>query len=467
MLRPASSNAPSWLRQRSLVAWAHGNNGLRGAAFSFLGNVLSSSVLGLPSCFRRCGWLLATLLLVGVAATQMFTLKALVFVSALRQRGSYEGLTEASLGRAARVACTLCVLLLQAGSLVALLELLADLLVASVSPLMPPGADVGRVHVMSALCFGVLLPLCALVRGEEAMSQASVVSVVFLCGFTAATMGIAFFPSATNVKEGAPPGPLALWRPQGVALSLPVIIFALTGHSALFPCLAAMKSPTVTRADALLLGSTRAATLIYAAVGVAGYFTFREATAGTLLRNLSEVERLGAPERAAVLALKLGFALSTAGAVPITLLPVRDAALAALRGSSGAEEEGAVLLPQGFLAHSALCGALLGCCLLAAVAMPNVEVVFALTGATASVALAYVLPCACFLATSGRAEPPPRPAPAAAQLRGLPPAAAPEAEAEDVLWASQAAADAEAEVEQWAEHGARTDAEVCTRGGAS
>jgi amino acid permease len=94
-----------------------------------------------------------------VLGSQLFTLRQLLFASALRGRASYEDLAESALGHAARPACLACVLCLQFGCLVAYLDGLADLVSATVSPIIPPGAQVGRAEYMGAIVLGVLLPL--------------------------------------------------------------------------------------------------------------------------------------------------------------------------------------------------------------------------------------------------------------------------------------------------------------------
>ncbi len=363
-----------------------GGRSLLAATFTLLSNILTG-VLGLPFCFAHCGMLLGCALVAAVAASQVFTMRQLLYASAVHGLASFDELAEWALGRAARPLCLACVLALQFGCLVAFLGVLADVLSASVSPLVPPGADVGRADYMASLVL-VLLPLCVLAREETTVARASVVSVVFLCGFTAATLFLAAAP------RGDAPA-LAMWRPQGALLSLPVLVFAMTGHASLFSCVAGLRRPSLARADKLLCGATLAAGCVYAAVGVGGYATFRELTSGNLLRNLAEVGAHAGPRAAAVRHLRLGFALSIAGAVPSTLLPVRDAMLDMML-----PDERAPSLMQ----HAAVCAAVLCFTLLFALVLPNVELVFALTGATSAVTLAYIFPAAIFLRAHGRHE---------------------------------------------------------------
>jgi amino acid permease len=378
---------------RSAPRLAGGRGSSLGTSFSFLSNILSGGVLGLPFCFQRCGLGLGAGLLVAVLATQTVTLKMLLYASLLHRRASYEELAECALGRAARPVCLACVLFLQFGCLVAFLAILADLVSASVSPIIPPGAEVGRAEYMVVIVLGVLLPLCLLVRSEEALSRTSIFSVVFLCGFTTATLCLAVLPDPDAVLTG-----LDWWKPDGTALALPVLVFALAGHSAFFSCISSMRSPSLHRADKVLNDAMRGAGIIYAAVGVAGYAAFRQHTSGNLLRNFNLLAQQPGPYAAAVRHLKLGFAFSVAGAVPATALPIRDAFLTALGNGEAAPTP---------LQHAGVNALILSITLLLAALIPNVEFVFALTGATASIMLAYIFPAAIFLSTQRQWSTPP------------------------------------------------------------
>ena len=396
---PAGESPAAWWDEAARAASSRsarplgGRGSSLGASFAVLSNILSGGVLGLPFCFHRCGLGLATGLLVAVLATQTLTLKWLLYASLLHRRASYEELAECALGRAARPVCLACVLFLQFGCLVAFLAILADLVSASVSPIIPPGAEVGRAEYMVVIVLGVLLPLCLLVRSEEALSRSSIFSVIFLCGFTSATLCLAVLPDPNAVLTG-----LDWWQPDGTALALPVLVFALSGHSSFFSCVSSMRSPSLHRADRVLNDAMRGAGIIYAAVGVAGYAAFREHTSGNLLRNFNLLAQQAGPRAAAVRHLKLGFAFSVAGAVPATALPVRDAFLLALGSGDAAPTA---------LQHAGVSALILGITLVLAALIPNVEFIFALTGATASIMLAYIFPAAIFLSTQRQWSTPP------------------------------------------------------------
>jgi len=150
-----------------------------------------------------------------------------------------------------------------------------------------------------------------------------------------------------------------------------------------------MRSPTVGRASLLLRRTMLVASCIYASVGSGGYVIFRDRTAGNILRNFSEVGLRSGSVAFAVRHMKLVFALSVAGAVPVTMLPLTELLISLLR-----QEPGAAVPPLLRLAVNA---SLLALTLLLALLLPNVELVFALAGSTGAVMQAYIFPCAAFV----------------------------------------------------------------------
>ena len=238
---------------------------------------------------------------------------------------------------------------------------------------------------MVAIVLLLLLPLCSLLKNEESIAQTSVVSVVLMCGFTAATLCLAAYRGTRRIRP-----PLLLWRPGGATLSLPVLVFGFTGHSSLFPCVAKMRQPTVERTMRLLRRTMLCAAIIYGCVGVGGYRLFGERTAGNILRNFSEVGTMRGPVAFAVRHMKLVFALSVAGAVPVTMLPISELIISLLLPAPAA--------PVPPLLRLAVNASLLGVTLLFALLLPNVELVFALAGSTGAVMQAYIFPAAAFLA---------------------------------------------------------------------
>lgn len=96
--------------------------------------------------------------------------------------------------------------------------------------LIPPGAEPSRVQYMTLLVVGVLLPISCLLKDEERLAQISAFSCALVAAFCAVVLLYAVVP-----EPDAAGRPLELWNPGGASISLPVMIFAFTGHSLFFP----------------------------------------------------------------------------------------------------------------------------------------------------------------------------------------------------------------------------------------
>lgn len=89
----------------------------------------------------------------------------------------------------------------------------------TVTPLAPPPPTAG-----------VLLPLSCLLKDEERLAALSACSCALVAAFCAVVLLYAVMsePEVTG-------RPLVAWNPGGASISLPVMIFAFTGHSLFFP----------------------------------------------------------------------------------------------------------------------------------------------------------------------------------------------------------------------------------------
>jgi hypothetical protein len=414
----------------------------RQAACQLLSAVLGGgAVLGLPFCFRSCGAVLGSLLLAACGAASLASAHLLLAASSVTGARSYEALAALTLGARGGHLVAACVWTLQLGSLVASLNVLADLTSAFAGSVVPPGAEPSRTGVIGAVVALALLPLALAVRSPRSAAALSATAPAFVLAFVAALLS-----HAAGVHARGAARPLALWRAQGAPVALPVMVFALSGHAFLFPTYASLRAPTPRRMASVAARALGAAALLYAAVGLFGYAAFRERTAGDVLRNLGGGSLGGrhgsasgggdAPTHASGIAsaawraLKVAYGASVVAAVPLAMLPLREAlsrasapsACAGVCGSGGGGGGGAAAAAASparrFLRHGASVVALLAAALACALAVPNLEFVFALTGATACVLLSYILPAAIYLRVAAGASSAPAAAVLAASAAG-------------------------------------------------
>lgn len=128
--------------------------------------LLGAGVLGYPYCFKSCGLLLASAVMVVTLVACRVSYRLLLHASHLSGKRTYEGVAESALGKLGRPLVELCTAALNLGAIVAYLNILADVLSSVAGTLIPPGAEPSR----SAFVTGGLEGPC-LDRQHEAGSR--------------------------------------------------------------------------------------------------------------------------------------------------------------------------------------------------------------------------------------------------------------------------------------------------------
>ena len=144
---------------------------------------------------------------------------------------------------------------------------------------------------------------------------------------------------------------------------------------------------------AVVRGALAVCVTLYTAVGFFGYAAFREHTSGNVMRNFGGFHEFG--RTSAMHMFKLGFGCEVCGSIPVTLLPLRDNVLPFV--VPGMDHPKMVSRRTLTLVTAGILGAVLTC----AIIVPNVEIICSLTGSSAAVYLAYIMPAALYLSLHG------------------------------------------------------------------
>lgn len=377
-----------------------------GAVVSCVNAVLGSGVLALPFAFRSTGVILGLLL---IACGAFASSASLALLASSRHRlgfSTYEEGAELAAGAAGRSATSASVLLLQAGALVACINILADIASATASSIIPPSLDPERPAIKAITVGCALLPICLLVSSGHSLAGVSYASVGLVILFSLNLVWFAAYPipeeptasaASTAVAKSSSmvhiqhnKHSLTMWNSRGALIALPVVLFGFTAHVALLPVLNSLKKPSAPRIRRVLNLSVLLCTVIYTTVGWAGYAAFGRRTAGNVLRNF-EAPNAFPTQQIAMRLMKGGIGASILFTVPLVVVPMRETGIAIL------ERNGIVSSTIGTSrAQQLLTVAYLFAAQAFAIAVPNVELVFALIGATSSVMLGYVLPAIIF-----------------------------------------------------------------------
>jgi len=372
-------------------------NDVSGSTVSCINAVLGSGVLALPFAFRCTGVALGILL---IACGALASFMSLSMLATCRHRlgfGTYEHGAELAAGSPGRIATSASVILLQVGALVACINILADTVCATASAIVPPSLDPQRPAMKALFVSCILLPICLLVSSGSSLASVSYASVGLVGVFALTLVWFASSPPADELHD--PKTPLLMWNGRGALIALPVVLFGFTAHVALLPVLNSLRRPSAPRIRRVLTLSVVLCTVIYTTVGWAGYAAFGRRTAGNVLRNF-DTSRASPLQQLAMRLMKAGIAASIVFTVPLVVVPMRETGIAALQHAGVVPSATGTARAQNALTVTYLLGAQA-----LAITVPNVELVFALVGATSSVMLGYILPAVMFCNTFPRDQP--------------------------------------------------------------
>jgi sodium-coupled neutral amino acid transporter 10 len=149
-------------------------------------------------------------------------------------------------------------------------------------------------------------------------------SSVTAAGTAAAAAGSAAAAAAgTGAGSAAAalvPPVLHMWHVQGVLVALPVMAYGFTAHQYYMGIYTMLKAPSVRKMKYVTDLALLICAGVYWTVGVGGYATFGERTAGDIIRNLGGQRTLGLLG-AYARALKLCYGMAILGNIPLVIMP--------------------------------------------------------------------------------------------------------------------------------------------------
>lgn len=152
--------------------------------------------------------------------------------------------------------------------------------------IIPPGAEPSRsAYLLGITLFGAL-PIALIVRDPHVVATFSTASVGFVYLFGLVILTFALVPTAphavatTAAAAGASTPGLLLWNMDGLLTAFPVMAYSFTAHPYYMGVYTQLAQPSTARMMHVTDLAMVASALLYCAVGVGGYVTFRHRTAG-------------------------------------------------------------------------------------------------------------------------------------------------------------------------------------------
>ena len=393
----AANPFPARRRSSSYVPAAS----VKGVVFNLMNAVIGVGVLAMPFCFKRAGWLFAPLLLLLVGGLTERSLSLMVRAGDILRDGDGEkgiagGAQLTAIGYSATVArcygprwgnvTDMFIVVMNFGSAVAYMDVIADILGAW-------GAN--KVTGLLLVVAFIIGPLSC-IREIENLKFTSLLGLSIYATFGLIVI-VLFFVGVNCAGEKGIPAASA-----DLLVAVPIQTLAFACHTVVFPVYREFKEAPGASSESFQFAlrlTIGACLTMYVLVGFFGALTFGDNTLGDVLKNYSS-EGGGLAHFIEAI-----FAFSICMTYPLLVFPMRDSLdllIMKTKCAAGAARSRGWSSEQfGKVRFFGLTVLLIALAFLVAVLIPDVEVVFGLTGCTFGIVICFLLPALMFLRASG------------------------------------------------------------------
>lgn len=266
---------------------------LRGTVFNLVNSMMGAGILGLPFVFAETGVVLNLFLLVFVAALSDLTVWMLIYcLDATRER-TYAGVAEVLYGRGLGLLIDFIIFSNNIGTMISYVIIIGDLMPSFLAYVHMPLISLERTHIVLMMFFPLLL--VSSLKNLDALRHVSLVCILMILVFVASLVAMGTgFVSTVEVTDQ----PIKLWTADfaGIMRQLPVMVFAFRCQQNIpifYTELRRQKSCAIdskfsTKRAKMMMAShlsTCTAGALYLAAAICGCAAFRQRTANDVLTN--------------------------------------------------------------------------------------------------------------------------------------------------------------------------------------
>ncbi|KAJ8667056.1 hypothetical protein QAD02_008718 [Eretmocerus hayati] len=348
--------------------------------------IIGVSILAMPFCFKQCGIILATLLLLLSSVLSRLACHFLIKSAVMSRRRNFEFLAYHAFGPMGKVLAELCIIGYLLGTCTAFFVVVGDLGPQIIGELIEKDPEDIRTSLLITTGLFIVLPL-GLLRNIDSLASVSTASIGFyIClAFKAMTESIHHIVAADWFDK------VYFWRTSGILQCLPIFALALFCQPQLFEIYETLPNATLDKMNEVVKGALNICTIVYISVGIFGYIAFcTQPFSGNILMSFE-------PSLTSEI-IKIGFVLSVAFSFPLVIFPCR-ASLNSLLYKQGYTHE----VSTSYISENrfrCLTIMIVTIALIVGVSIPNIEFVLGIIGSTIGVVICLIFPAAFFISIS-------------------------------------------------------------------
>ncbi|CAH1724386.1 putative sodium-coupled neutral amino acid transporter 10 [Aphis gossypii] len=353
---------------------------MRAHVMTLANSIIGVSILAMPFCYKECGIILSTLLLVlsnlMSRASCYFLLK-----SAIKSRTrDFEFLAFHLFGKLGKVTVELSIIMFLMGTCIAFFVVMGDLGPQIIGDMFNiKNTTTLRPSIMIGLAAFVVLPL-GLLRDVNSLNTICTAAIIFYACLVFKIFIEAFDKLFSSVWVSE----IYFWKPVGLFQCLPIFSMSLFCQTQLFDIFETITNESLDKLNAIIRSSMNMCTSVYISVGILGYIAYYDsALTGNILTSFSECLSSDI--------IKIGFVMSIAVSFPLVIFPCRSSIYSLLATKD-------YVLVSGGRQHIAetpfkcITFFIVLFSLVTGLLMPNIEVVLGLIGSTIGVMINVMFP---------------------------------------------------------------------------